>query len=443
MTTKLLLTAALAAGLLISAPALHASIADDAAAAKKAGDFKKAIALYEQAVALEPTNLELLAQLGTVQGWSGRYDDALRTYEVGLRLEPNDASLRYGRACVLAWSGKYDLALAEVTDLIAADPENSDAKVLWARIQSWRKNYDVAESTYRAVIAAHPDHVDALEGLGDLQKWQDSVVEARGFYQRALAVVPDYTELRQKFNSVRPPGRWRLDLDLEHSDFSGSDRPDWNDSNAAVHYAIDKRSRLGLGVKEAHRFGSSNTQYEAVLGRRLDEHRAGYVGASFTRDASFLARRSFSAGGGWKLRDEGEGGPATILLGDYRVASYGTGTAHTAWLGPQVYLTPGMSATARVIASRDLNGGWAAGWQARLDADAGRRWHWCIGYSDAAESINASVIDFSTRRRTRAMLVGLAWSFSAAFSVRVDFAHEAADRTPDRNIWHVGTTTRF
>src|SRR5215207_10490625 len=101
MTIKLLVSSALVAGVLMGAPAGSASLAETAAAAKKAGDFKKAIVLFEQALTYEPTNLTLLTQLGTVQGWAGRYDDALRTYAVGLQLTPDNSDLRLGRASVL------------------------------------------------------------------------------------------------------------------------------------------------------------------------------------------------------------------------------------------------------------------------------------------------------------------------------------------------------
>src|SRR5688500_5651538 len=105
MKMKILLAGVMAAGVLMAAPALSPNLVDDALVAKKAGNFAKAIALFEQARSLEPDNVALLAQLGTVQGWAGRYSDALRTYELGLQLRPNDSDLRLGRASVLAWSG--------------------------------------------------------------------------------------------------------------------------------------------------------------------------------------------------------------------------------------------------------------------------------------------------------------------------------------------------
>ncbi len=433
----------MATGMLLGAPASSSNLFEDGLAAKKAGDFKRAITLFEQARALDPNDVTLITQLATVQGWSGRYTEALRTYDVGLKIKPDDAGLRLGRASVLAWSGHREEALAEVSALVKDEPENYDAQVLWARIQSWRKNYAVAERAYRTVLTVHPDHVDALEGLGDLQKWQEQVGEARGFYQRALDVTPHYTSLREKFDTTEEPSRWRFDFDYEHSEFSGQGRDDWNDANSTVHYALDRRSNLAVGMERADRFGSTDTQYGAMLAHRFNERRSGYVGASITRDASFLARRSFSTGGGWRIGEEGERWPTTVLLGDYRAANYGSGTAHTIWVGPQLFAARQLSGTVRLGATRSINGEWTAGWQARIDVNPFNRWHASIGYNDAAESINASVVDFSTERRTRAVLIGIAWDISAAFSLRLNFAHEAAEFTPDRNVWHVGTTTRF
>lgn len=444
MNLKRLFVITLAASLLLGAPALAAGVANDAMAAKKAGDFPKAITLFEQALKLEPANLTLLGQLATVQGWSGRYEDSLRTYEHALKLSPGDTGLRLGRASVLAWAGKHERALAEVGELIAADAENHDAKILWARIHSWHKDYSTAEKTYASVIAAQPNNVDALEAFGDLRRWQDRNTEARDSYERALGLSPQYTGLRHKLDSVRRASfRSRVDLDFEHSAFAGSDRADWIDTMGTLHHALSKVTGMALTVQQARRFGQSDTQYTAVVGHRFNEAWAGYVGAGATPADSFLPKRSYSAGGGWKIHEGPDGSPATLLLGDYRVARYSDGTAQTVFVGPQQYVTRRLSGTARLIASRSLKGEWTAGWLARIDAQPVTGWHCFVGFANATESINASVFDFSVPRRTRAVLAGWAWELTAAFSMRLDFAHEWADRTPDRNVWHVGTSTRF
>lgn len=437
------LIGAIISGLWLVLTAHAASPAEEAAAARTAGNFPKAIALFDQALAQDPVNLTLLGQLGTVQGWAGRYDDALGTFERALRLAPDDAELRLGRARVLAWSGQQELALAEANALVAANPDNHDARILWARIQSWRRNYAEAESAYRSVIAARPDSVDALEGLGDLRKWQDRPTEARDLYQRALEHDPQYAGLRRKLGSMPHPGRWRLDLDHELSAFVGQDRSDWNETSASLSHTLDRRTSVSLNVLSARRFGYSDTQYGFVLGRRFDDRRAGYIGASLTPAAEFLAKHTLSTGGSWRIHETGDGWPATFLTGDYRLARYGDRTAHTITVGPQHQATRGLSGTVRLIGSRSLDGQWKPGWMARLDAEPLERWHWFAGYADAAESISASAVDFSTPRRTRAVLAGWAWEFSAAFTVRLDYVHEWAARTPDRNVWHVGTTTRF
>ncbi len=444
MKTQRLFATFLATSLLLGVPAFAANIADDAMAAKQAGDFPKAITLFEQALKLEPSNLTLLGQLATVQGWAGRYDDSLRTYEHALQLSPDDAILRLGRASVLAWAGKQERALAELDELIAADANNQDAKVLWARIHSWRKDYSTAEKTYASVIAAQPNHGDAHEALGDLHRWQDRKAEARNSYERALSITPQYAGLRSKIDSVRRAGfRSRVDLDFEHSSFAGKDRADWIDTTGSLHHAFSKLTSLALTVQQARRYNQSDTQYSAVAGHRFTEAWSGYVGAGVTPADSFLPKRSYSAGGGWKIHEAPDGAPATLLLADYRVSRYGSGTAQTLFVGPQHYATRRLSGTAHLIASRSLNGDWHTGWMARIDAQPVTGWHGFVGFANSTESVNASVFDFSTPRRVRAVMAGWAWELTAAFSVRLDFTHEWADRTPDRNAWHVGTSTRF
>ena len=90
---------------LLLAARAGAAPADDAFAAKQAGDYPRAIALYQELVAAEPANPAHLYQLGTVQGWAGHYDEALATLRRGLAIAPRDTDLRLSYGRVLAWSG--------------------------------------------------------------------------------------------------------------------------------------------------------------------------------------------------------------------------------------------------------------------------------------------------------------------------------------------------
>jgi tetratricopeptide (TPR) repeat protein len=66
-----------------------AAISERADAAFTGGHYAEAGALYQQLLALDPTNVELHNNLGLTLHYLGRSDDALQTLAKGLAIDPN------------------------------------------------------------------------------------------------------------------------------------------------------------------------------------------------------------------------------------------------------------------------------------------------------------------------------------------------------------------
>jgi YaiO family outer membrane protein len=433
-----------AALLFLAAAPARAATPEDTHAAKLVGDYPRAIALYEQLAAQEPANPAHLLGLGTVQGWAGRYADALRTLERGLALEPRDTDLRlvYGR--VLAWSGKLGQAEAIFLALAAEQPRNLEALNLLGRAQLWQRRFDAAEKTFAGILALAPTDPDALIGSGDVQRLQERHAEARAFYERARQANPGSAEIRRRLAGIRQAGHWRLDAGAERSTFSGdSPRADWEGWDAALRYALDKKTGLAFSAQWARRFGLTDEQYSLGFDRRFGDAGSGYARASATPAADFFARRMLDLGGEWRARVGNEKLPPTVLLLDYRAAGYAPGTAHSLWLGVAQSTTRRVAVTAKYLFSRNLNHRWTRGWQARLDGEPSERWRWSLGYADSKESLSSTVFDFTRELRTRAVFGGFYREFSPAFGLRLDLAHEWSPGGPARNALHAGFVTRF
>jgi YaiO family outer membrane protein len=428
---------------LLVAVRVGAATADEAFAAKQAGDYPRAIALYQELVAAEPDNAAHLYQLGTVQGWAGHYEDALATLRRGVALAPQDMDLRLSYGRVLAWSGQLAQAEAVFREGLATDAGNLDAQNMLGRVLAWRRQFSAAEEVFDRVLVQAPNNTDALVGRGEVEKYQERFDEARAFFQRAAVIEPASRDIQQRLASVRRAGRWRLDAGFGLSTFSGDARADWTGWDAALRYALDKKTGIALGAEWADRFDLEDTQYTLGVDRRFSDAVSGHVRLSATPSADFLAKHMLALGAAWRVRDGDTQLPPTVLLADYRAATYGPGTAHSLWLGLTQYTTLKVAVTAKLLATRNLNERWTDGWLVQLEGEPADHWRWHAGYADTTESLSSTVFDFTVARRTRAIFAGIYYEFSPVFGLRFDLTHEWAAGSPDRNAFHVGFTTRF
>ncbi|HEY0946945.1 MAG TPA: tetratricopeptide repeat protein [Opitutaceae bacterium] len=415
----------------------------DALAAKEAGDYPRAIALLEATIAREPVNVDALFHLATVLGWSGRYTESIALFERALALEPRNDDLRLGYARVLAWSGRPDDATRVLQTVLAGQPQHVEAAVTLGRVQTWRRDFVAAETTYRAVLARNPNQPDALIGLGDLRRAQERYPEARAYYRQAGQIAPQAPELQGKLASLRGLGHWRLDAGVEFSTFAGDTRSDWRGAAAVLRAAIDRRTGVALGTEWADRFDREDEQYSVALDHRLNDQLWAYTRLSATPDAEFWARRTLAIGGEYALRLDEARHPTTRLLADVRFATYGNRTAQTAWLGIAQALPSHLTVTVKGVATRNLSREWTQGWLTRLDYEPHDNLRWYVGYADARESLETTIVDLTRELRTRAVFVGVYYGFTPTLGARLDLAHEWTRTTPDRNGCHAGLVTRF
>jgi len=131
------LFATLAALLFMALPgAIGAQTAEDkykeASAAFDRGEFEQAVALYEQALKLQPDSVPIRTDLGVALVRLGRYTEAINNYEQALKHEPGNAVVRLDLA--LAWYKQEDFAKAAevLTSLRKDHPENRQTLYLLA-----------------------------------------------------------------------------------------------------------------------------------------------------------------------------------------------------------------------------------------------------------------------------------------------------------------------
>jgi Flp pilus assembly protein TadD len=91
------------------------------------GKIDEAIALYRQALALNPANLEALNNLGLALDAQGKYDEAMADLTVADKLRPNDPITESNIGHVLYHEKEYEGAAAAYRKALALKSNNPDA----------------------------------------------------------------------------------------------------------------------------------------------------------------------------------------------------------------------------------------------------------------------------------------------------------------------------
>ena len=200
----------------------------------QAGRLVRAIALYEQAVALAPEDLIARANLALALAQSGRHVDASAAFAAALALSPDDTALRHnllitslnagtvlmgeGRASDAAATfrravaaapdhaeahGSLGFALASLGDLggaieafgaaIALAPEDARLHYNLGNALRDQGRYDDALAAYRDALVRRPDFVEALLLVGNLERARGAPHAALAAFERAVAAVPEST----------------------------------------------------------------------------------------------------------------------------------------------------------------------------------------------------------------------------------------------------------
>lgn len=168
--------------------------ADEADAAFAAGDYARALALYDAVLVEEPSDVGALVQSGKLLSWDRRYDEALSRYARALAVDPQNRAALLERAKVLSWSRRFEESIAAYRGLLELYPEDLDAKLGLARVLSWSGDQDAARAAYREIAAQQPTSVEARVGIAQTYAWSGDGGRARDGYDAVLALEPGRRE---------------------------------------------------------------------------------------------------------------------------------------------------------------------------------------------------------------------------------------------------------
>ena len=233
--------AAAAAEALRGSHALHCS---RGTALSEQGCFAEAAREFEQALAADPRDVEVLNNLGCAQDGAGRHLDAVASYARAITLREDFCAPHYNmgnslkslgrsaeavdcyrRALALepglpqGWHnlalslqdvGSLDEAQGALERALELRPDYLEAGHNLGELHHARGNLELAVECFRRVLTRDPGYLPSWNALGIALQAQDRLDEAVDCYQRALSMNPDYLHA---LNNLGAASRALGDLD--------------------------------------------------------------------------------------------------------------------------------------------------------------------------------------------------------------------------------------
>ena len=101
-------------------------------AADQHGDTQKAIALYQQTIALQPGSVPARSNLGVVLAHAGRYSEAITQYQEALKRDPHNSVIQLNLALARYKQADFEKAASELVKLRKQQPDNKQSLYLLA-----------------------------------------------------------------------------------------------------------------------------------------------------------------------------------------------------------------------------------------------------------------------------------------------------------------------
>jgi serine/threonine-protein kinase len=120
--------------------------------ARREGQWDQSIAYFEQALALDPRNVELLSNAAWGYGWHRQFPAALKLYDRVLDITPNDPTIMAAKACIYQAEGNLKEAARFLPEINSQTSSSYafDAKIFQLRFE---RNYGEAVRLLQARLA--------------------------------------------------------------------------------------------------------------------------------------------------------------------------------------------------------------------------------------------------------------------------------------------------
>jgi tetratricopeptide (TPR) repeat protein len=159
------------------------------------GDLDEAIVFYQQAAALDPNNIQVLADLARLHTLNYELDQAIAVADEAIALDPEDPRGYTAKARALDWQGEYEQAVASALQAIEIDPNYALAHAYLAEAYADLGRLIQAQEQAELAINLDPYSVDARRNYAYILEFRGYYAGAIQQYLQALQIHPNLLDL--------------------------------------------------------------------------------------------------------------------------------------------------------------------------------------------------------------------------------------------------------
>ncbi|MBX7222415.1 MAG: tetratricopeptide repeat protein [Blastocatellia bacterium] len=167
----------------------------------ESGAIEQAIVQYQAAIGVNPRYADASTNLGELLLQQGRAGEALTQLSWAVQLQPS-AQRYFNLGTAFQKTGRLREASACYREALAYDPNFIQAHTNWGILLAEQGNIAAALEHFQTVIARQPDSAEAHHNLGFALENQNRWQEALPAYQKAVALEPNSDELHFKLGNA-------------------------------------------------------------------------------------------------------------------------------------------------------------------------------------------------------------------------------------------------
>jgi len=152
-------------------------------------DLPKAFAVYEMWAELYPQDLDAQLYSAQVRTYQGDREGALEAFEKALALDPTRLDIVEEVGKLNERLGRPDAARAAFERIIAERPGDEAGLILLGKLESREGNHGTALALYERAALLHSENVELIEARADLHADTGEFAAAEAAYEQALAAA--------------------------------------------------------------------------------------------------------------------------------------------------------------------------------------------------------------------------------------------------------------
>ena len=120
----------------------------------KAGEYEKALQVYQQAASIDRTNPKIFSGIGYLYASTKNYPEAAKAYEKAVALSPKNADFFYGLGYSLAQMGKDAQAIDTYQQALNLKPNNVESLLALGVLLLRNERYQEVETYYDRIVSS-------------------------------------------------------------------------------------------------------------------------------------------------------------------------------------------------------------------------------------------------------------------------------------------------